>query len=119
MTSYSLELEILEVVTRGGMRRVTWHLANEDEWVSVTQLPGAELTQRPNGPGVVWRKQVKVRLELGARLMRVESLPDRAPPKDPMDYLWQARRGVVRKVKRDYFRVDNGGKLVRLPDSGT
>lgn len=119
MTSYSLELEILEAVTRGGMRRVTWHWANEDEWVSVTQLPGAELEARPNGPGVVWRKQVKVRLEHGARLMRVESLPDRAPPKDPMDYLWQGRRGVARQVKRDYFKVTDGGKLVRLPHDPT
>ncbi len=114
MPSHVVELEISESVTRGGVRRVTWHVASEDDWVSVTTLPGAELRAPDSVPGVIWRKQVIVELELGARLMRVESEPERAPPKDPMAYLWQAQGGARRKVKRSYFRVGRAGRLERV-----
>lgn len=117
MTSHVVELEISESVTRGGVRRVTWHVASEDSWVSVTELPGAELRAPASARGVIWRKQVIVELPLGARLMRVESEPERAPPKDPMAYLWQTRGGVRRKVNRSYFRVGRAGRLERVSDA--
>jgi len=114
MPSVAVEFEIFESVTRGGVRRVTWHVASEDDWLSVTQVPGALLEHQDRTAGVIWRRQVLVQIPIGTRLMRVESMPDRAAPEDdPMAYLWQTRRGVGRKVKRNYFRVGPGGKLVR------
>jgi hypothetical protein len=113
-----IELDISESVTRGGVRRVTWHVAKDDDtWLSVTEVPGADIRDPASTAGVIWHKHVLVTLPLGARLMRVESEPERAPPKDPMAYLWQGRPGVRRKVKRSYFRVGAAGKLVRVSGS--
>jgi hypothetical protein len=117
VTSHIVELEISESVTRGGVRRITWHVESDDDWISVTQLPGAELRDPASTAGVVWRRHVLVELAPGTRLMRVESEPERAPPpKDPMAYLWQMRGGVRRKVKRSYFRVGHQGRLVRVSE---
>jgi hypothetical protein len=115
-TGFEIELHIFEAVTRGGVRRVTWHVSEQDDWVSVTATPGALVENRDRGPGVVWRTQVRLRLPLGAELMRVESEPARDAPKDPMAYLWGARRGAERRVKRSYFQVGEQGKLLKLPD---
>jgi hypothetical protein len=95
---------------------VTWHVAQDDDWISVTALPEVELRDAASARGVIWKRQVVVALPLGTRLMRVESEPERAPAKDPLAYLWQTRSGLRRKVKRSYFRVDRAGRLVRLAD---
>jgi hypothetical protein len=113
---YEVELQISEVVVRGGVRRVTWLLDKEDEWISVTQLPGAELERKDRGPGMVWHCRVLVRLPRGARLMRVESQPQRSEPKDPLEYLWSARRSSEKRVQRSYFQVGDQGRLIRIPD---
>jgi hypothetical protein len=112
-----IELDISESITRGGVRRVTWHVASDDSWLSVTAVPGAEIRDAQSTAGVVWRRHVLVELPPGTRLMRVESEPERAPPKDPMAYLWQERGGVRRKVKRSYFRVGTGGRLERVSEN--
>jgi hypothetical protein len=116
ITGFEIELQIFEAVTRGGVRRVTWHVSEQDEWVSVAATPGAQLDYQDRGPGMVWRRQVRLRLPVGAELMRVESEPARDAPKDPLAYLWGARRGTERRVRRSYFRVGEQGKLLKLPD---
>jgi hypothetical protein len=67
-------------------------------------------------PGVVWRRSVRLRLPVGTRLMRVESVPPpRAAQKDPLSYLWGAPRSSAQQVQRRYFKVDVGGRLEREP----
>lgn len=111
---YEVELQIFEVVTRGGVRRVTWLVDQEQEWVSAATFPGAELERRDRGPGMVWLCKVLLRLPLGARLMRVESQPERSEPKDPLAYLWSARRSTDRRVQRSFFEVGDQGRLIRI-----
>jgi hypothetical protein len=115
MTSVEVELEIFETVVRGGVRRVTWHVENEDDWISATVSPGAQVDRQDNSPGTVWRTRVLVRLPLGAKLMRVESEPDRQKSEDPLAYFWSAPRVHPRLVKRSYFQVADRGRLLRLP----
>lgn len=113
MTSYGVELRILERVTPGGVRRVTWHVAKGDDWISVADFPGAVMRDLDKGPGVVWQRGVSLQLPLGARLMCVESFPERAPRKDPLAYFWEETRRAARGVRRSFFRVESGGRLVR------
>lgn len=117
MTTLEVELEIFETVVRGGVRRVTWHVENVDDWISATACPGAQVNRQDNSPGTVWRSRVLVRLALGTKLMRVESEPDRQKPADPLAYFWSAPRVHRRLVKRSYFQVDAGGRLLRLPQA--
>ena len=112
---YEIELQISEIVVRGGVRRVTWLLDKEDEWISVTQLPGAELERGDRGPGMVWLCRVRLRLPRGARLMRVESQPQRSEPKDPLTYFWSARASTEKRVQRSYFQIGDQGRLIRIP----
>jgi hypothetical protein len=111
---YEVELQISEVVTRGGVRRVTWLLDKEDEWISVAKLPGVELERGDRGPGMVWLCRVRLQLPLGARLMRVESQPQRGEPKDPLAYFWSARSSAQKRVDRSYFQVGDQGRLIRI-----
>lgn len=114
MSSHEIELNIVETVTRGGVRRITWHVKQGDAWVSAATFPGVRLDNEFGGPGVIWQRQLLLSLPAGAELMRVESSPENSPTKDPIDYLWSARRGVDRSVHRSYFRVNAQGKLQRL-----
>lgn len=115
MTSFQVELEIFESVTRGGVRRVTWHVAQQGDWVSATAWPGAQVENQKNERGTVWLCRVVVPLTLGAELMRVESEPDRQKCADPLAYFFEAPRARRRLVRRSYFRVGSGGRLLRLP----
>jgi hypothetical protein len=115
MKRFEVELEIFEAVTRGGVRRVTWHVSDDDEWISATAWPDAQVNRQDNSPGTVWRSRVLVQLPLGTELMRVESEPDPQRSKDPLAYFWSAPRVHPRLVRRSYFRVDDGGRLFRLP----
>jgi hypothetical protein len=115
MKRFEVELEIFEAVMRGGVRRVTWHVAEDDDWISATACPGAQVNKQDSSPGTVWRCRVVVQLPLGAELMRVESEPDRQKSEDPLAYFWSAPRVHRRLVRRSYFRVESGGRLLRLP----
>lgn len=117
MTTLEVELEIFETVVRGGVRRVTWHVENLDDWISVTAWPGAQVNRQDNSPGTVWRSRVLVRLPLGTKLMRVESEPDRQKSEDPLAYFWSAPRVHRRLVKRSYFQLDASGRLLRQPQA--
>lgn len=111
---FEVELEIFEAITRGGVRRVSWHVADGEDWVSATACPGAQIERQENGPGTVWVSRVHLQLPAGARLMRVESEPDRQKSEDPLAYLWSGPGVHRRRVRRSYFGVSHKGRLVRL-----
>jgi hypothetical protein len=115
MTAYSIELESLESVVAGGVRRVTWLVERDSDWLIASDFPGAQVEQREGGAGVVWRRRVTLALPPGARLARVESAPKRAPPKDPLAYLFGPADGRNRQTRRSYFTVSASGKLERVP----
>jgi hypothetical protein len=115
MTSFEIEFQLFETVMRGGTRRVTWHISEQDAWLSVADYPGARVEQQERAPGTVWRRHVRVSLPLGAQLMRVDSEPAADAPRDPLAYLWGAPRAAGRRVRRSYFSVVEHGKLERLP----
>lgn len=115
MTQYAREvsLESFEAVLRGGPRHVHWHVEKEGEWVPIDQVRGAETERDFPGPGRVWQRRTRVRLDVGTRLMRVESRPDRPPARDPLDYLWERHSRAARKVVRQFYRVVASGELSR------
>jgi hypothetical protein len=110
----ALELETFEAVVAGGVRRVTWLVLQAGLWTLVSDVPGAQVEQRDVGPSVVWRRRVKLVLPLGSHLSRVESVPRRAPARDPLAYLLTPSRGGDRETRRSYFVLCEKGKLERL-----
>jgi hypothetical protein len=113
-TEHRIELLNLESIATGGVRRVTWHVAQDDErWLAAASYPGASVDFAESTPGVVWRRRVQLRLPTGTRLMRVESRPQRSVQSDPLAYLWKAPKAGSEQVLRSYFRVGRTGQLER------
>jgi hypothetical protein len=113
--THELTLETFESIVPGGVRRVTWLLETEEDWTVIGELPHARVEQLDCGPGVVWRRRVVLTLPIGARLMRVESVPKRGPALDPLAYLLGPKARVARETRRAQFVVAAGGALTRLP----
>ena len=113
--THELTLETFESIVPGGVRRVTWLLETDDDWTIIGELPHATVQQLDCGPGVVWRRQVRLTLPVGARLMRVDSVPKRTPALDPLAYLLGSSARVGRETRRAQFVVAAGGALTRLP----
>ena len=113
---FAIALEAFETIVDGGVRRVSWLVADGEDWITAAEYPGASVEMADRSPGVVWRRSVRLRLPVGTRLMRVESVPPpRAAQKDPLSYLWGAPRASAQQVQRRYFKVDVGGRLEREP----
>jgi hypothetical protein len=112
---HEIALEVFEAVTEGGVRRVSWHVAQGEDWLAVGNYPGARVELAQGTPGVVWRRNVQVSLPTGARLMRVESTPERSVQRDPLAYLMRPERSAKQRVLRSYFHVGTAGRLVRTP----
>lgn len=115
LATHELTLETFESVVPGGVRRVTWLLETDEDWTVIGELPHAQVEQLDCGPGVVWRRRVVLTLPVGARLMRVESVPKRGPALDPLAYLLGPSARVGRETRRARFVVAAGGALTRLP----
>jgi hypothetical protein len=111
---FELELSSFETIARGGVRKVTWLVEQQDDWVAVAHAEGAQVHSEEAGRGTVWQQRVCICLPTGARLMRVESKPAPKQTKDPFDYLYSARSSTQREVRRTFFRVNARGTLVRL-----
>lgn len=117
--THELTLETFESVVAGGVRRVTWLVETDEDWTIVGELPGACVQQLDCGPGVVWRRQVRITLPVGTRLMRVESVPKRAAAQDPLSYLLNSSTRASRETRRSQFVLALGGALSRLPPPGS
>lgn len=111
---HTIIVESFEGIVPGGVRRVTWLVEDGPEWRLASEMPGAMVERRDAGPGVVWLQRVTLPLAAGARLMRVESAPDRAAPRDPLAYLFSPERGRGRQTRRSQFIVGSAGKLQRV-----
>lgn len=114
MSDIEVELESFEAVVPGGVRRVTWLVLQDEKWTLVSDSPDARIEQREGGAGMIWLRRVVLRLPLGARLKRVESLPRRETPRDPLAYLLSPTKGGDRETRRSYFVLARGGKLERI-----
>jgi hypothetical protein len=113
MTEHEIELEAFEAIAEGGVRRVSWHVAQGERWLAAANYPGARVDLADRAPGMVWRRRVLLCVPMGTRLMRVESLPDRSLQQDPLAYLWKPQQRAKERVQRSYFRVGRAGRLVR------
>jgi hypothetical protein len=111
---HTIEVEAFEAIVPGGVRRVTWLVESEGEWRLASELPGASVEARDAGPGTVWVRRVTLSLPPGARLARVESVPERAAPRDPLTYLFQPKQARGRQTRRSQFIVGVAGKLERV-----
>lgn len=113
--THELTLETFESIVPGGVRRVTWLLETDEDWTIIGELPHARVEHLDCGPGVVWRRRVVLTLPVGARLMRVDSVPKRGPVLDPLAYLLGPKANVGRETRRAQFVVAARGALTRLP----
>lgn len=113
MTEHEIQLEVFEAVTEGGVRRVSWHVAQGTRWLSAANYPGARVDLADRTSGIVWQRRVLLCLPAGTRLMRVESLPDRGVQRDPLAYLFKPGKSSPQHVQRSYFQVGDAGRLVR------
>ena len=112
---HEISLEMFEAVSKGGTRRVSWHVAQGERWLAAANYPGARVNLEDRRPGVVWQRRVVLSLPVGAKLMRVESEPSSGVQRDPLAYLWKGARSAPQKVQRSYFSVGPRGSLVRAP----
>jgi hypothetical protein len=115
MTTYHIELEAFESIVPGGVRRVTWLVQRDEDWQMASEAPGAQVEQHQGVPGTVWRSTVTLALPTGSRLARIESVPMRTAPRDPLAYLFGPGEKRDRQTRRSYFVVKAGGKLQRVP----
>lgn len=113
--SYPIQLEAFESVVPGGVRRVTWLVQQDEDWLIVSEFPGARVEQRDARPGMIWVRSVTLELPPGSQLVRIESEPNLAPPRDPLAYLFGSAGKKARQSRRSYFVVKAGGKLERVP----
>jgi hypothetical protein len=109
-----IELVEEEVVVEHGTRRVVWFVRHADAWEHASAWPGTVTTQRDAGPGTVWERVLELEVPIGTPLMRVETRPAPAPPRNALDYLRQEQRVAARHVRRAYFRADAHGRLARV-----
>jgi hypothetical protein len=114
MTAIEIELEAFESIVPGGVRRVTWLVQRDDDWVLASEVPGAEVESCDVGPKMVWLRRVRVSLSPGSLLQRIESVPMRAEPRDPLAYLFGPVAKRDRETRRSHFIVTVGGKLERV-----
>lgn len=112
MDSYEIELDCFETIVAGGVRRVTWHVERGRDWASIADIGRRVEDRDERPPRVVWQRRFAVRVERGARLMRVESRPARQSLVDPIQYLLGPKRSE-RQVRRSYFVVGARGQLLR------
>jgi hypothetical protein len=116
MNLFQVNLEMFESIVPGGVRKVAWFIRSGDDWTRVSEHTDAHVEKCDVGPGTVWLWRVALSLPLGARLMRVESIPRRAPARDPLAYIVKPNGARDRDTRRSYFAVGARGKLERLAE---
>jgi hypothetical protein len=111
---HTIVVEAFEAIVPGGVRRVTWLVESGREWRVASEFPGASIERCDARPGTVWLQRVTLELPLGARLVRVESAPKPAPPRDPLAYLFGPEQRRSQQTRRSRFVVGAAGKLERV-----
>lgn len=108
-----ITLEDYEHVVPHGARQTTWFVRVRDAWVAARAAEGAHVENLEAGPGTVWRQCITLELAAGARLMRVETMPQNKR-KTPLEYLESRQVPVPRAVRRREFQVSAQGVLSEL-----
>lgn len=111
-----ITLEDCEHVVPYGARQTTWFVRVRDAWVHARAVEGAHVENLEAGPGTVWRQCITLELAPEARLMKVESMPQKER-KTPLEFLESRRVPVARAVVRREFRLSPEGQLVALGGS--
>lgn len=109
---HRIEVANVELVTAGGVRRVSWRVQRADGWVRVGEWPGVVEQRLDPGPGTIWETRFELELPTGSWLERVESRPAAPERRDALDYLSDERRTARRKLRRSRYRVSARGELV-------
>lgn len=109
-----IELTEEERIVERGAHTTHWFVRLHDDWLPVAKAPGAttELVQKA-GPGVVWRRHVRLELVLGALLLKVESAP-RTLARTPLEHLMKSR-STPQRTRRSVYSVSSHGDLVPVP----
>jgi len=104
-----------ETVVAFGYRKVVWFIWERDRYRPAATWPGACVKNEQPRPGTVWERHVGVSLDVGTRLMQLDSRPNGGPARDVMDYLRRETRKAERETHRSYYEVDSAGRLIRSP----
>ncbi len=111
-----IEVTDEERIAPRGTAQVNWFVRLNDAWVHVSTWAGATTERLDAGAGTVWQSRTELRVERGARLMRVESRPNDYVRESPLDYLTRGAPSKSRRVRRTYYVVSRSGDLVISPD---
>jgi len=109
----TVELTEGEYVAPRGKHQVTWLIRLNDDWVHVSEWPGAEVERCQAKSGMVWENLTRLVVAPGAELERIDSRPMPYAQRDALDYLKRAPSGAERRVIRQQFRVGKRGDLLR------
>ncbi len=108
-----LQLRESETVVQYGHRKLVWFIRENDAWKSASTWAQARILGEDPGPGTIWARTIEVRLDVGHRLMQVDSRPAGRVQHDVLDYLRREQRQAQRQTRRTYFRVGSDGRLMR------
>lgn len=111
----TVELTEGEYVAPRGKHQVTWLIRLNDDWVHVSEWPGAEVERCQAKSGMVWENLTRLVVPPGTELERIDSRPMPYAKRDALDYLKRAPTGAERRVIRQAFRVGRRGDLLRSP----
>lgn len=105
-----------ERIVERGTAQVNWFVRHNDAWVHVSTWPGARSSRLDASAGTVWQSRTELDVQLGTRLMRVESRPQRYARESPLEYLTRGAPSKSRKVRRTYYAVGRAGELTPMRD---
>ena len=106
------EVELTEferIVTRG-VQRQTWAVRTLGRWVPAAKVDGAVLIDCPRRVGVVWQRQIRLRLVPGTRLLSTLESPQNDKPRDVFSVITVDARSNT-KVRKTEFCLTPEGKL--------
>jgi hypothetical protein len=110
----TVHLSAFERVIDGGTSLTSWRYYDGESWLLVKDHPNAVFSQLDCSPGVLWETVAQLSVVLGTWLQRVDRFPTRQTgPTNPLDYLRRQVRTRRYDIKRSFFRVQRGGRLVR------
>ena len=106
-----------ESVVARGVRRTTWWIFVDREWLHIAQFEHAQIQSLPTAPGLVWSRKASVEVLAGTLLARDIREPTEPRTLSPLAYVLSSGRRVTWSRKRTTYRVDARGTLQRLRTS--